>query len=71
VRLVLVAVLALAGCATYAQRQAAERPPCRDVALALIVAECRERINATPNATEKNAIRKECLARVDAWEKCQ
>lgn len=57
--------------ATYAERQAAEPAPCRDVALAEIVAVCTAKIKATPNVTEKNELRRECLEQVDAWEKCQ
>lgn len=58
-------------CRPYAEAQAAEKPECEDVALALIVAECTAAIKAEPNVTKKNTMRRDCLERVDAWEKCQ
>jgi hypothetical protein len=70
VRALLVA-LSLLGCASYQSRQAAERPPCRDVALAVLLAECKDAVATAPNATEKARVRKECLARVDTWESCR
>jgi len=56
---------------TYAEAQAAERPPCRDVTLAELVAACTAKIKATPNVTEKNKLRRECLEQVTEWEQCQ
>jgi hypothetical protein len=56
---------------TYAERQAAERPPCRDVALGEITAMCVAKIKATPNVTEKNRLRAKCLEDVMQWEQCQ
>lgn len=67
----LLVALFLVACASYQSRQAAERPPCRDVALAVLLAECHDAVAAAPNATEKSRVRQECLARVDAWEACR
>lgn len=56
---------------TYAQAQAAEPPPCRDVTLAVLVGECVAEIKAEPNVTKKNKMRADCLERVQAWEICE
>lgn len=56
---------------SYADAQAAERPPCRDVALDVITAACVAKIKATPNVTEKNRLRAQCIEDVIQWEQCQ
>ena len=58
-------------CRPYADAQAAERPPCRDVALGAITGACVAKIKATPNVTEKNKLRAACLEEVLAWEQCR
>ena len=66
-----IAVCAVIGCSPYRRAQSAEPVECRDEALAVLVAECTARVKATPNTTEKNKIRAECLERVNAWEQCR
>jgi hypothetical protein len=64
-------VTLVTSCAAYNKEQTEQRSACRDETLAAIVAECTVEIKATPNATEKNKLRRVCLERVDAWEQCQ
>ena len=58
-------------CQPYAEAQAAERPECRDDALALILATCTAKIKATSNVTEKNRIRAACIADAEEWVDCK
>lgn len=56
---------------TYAQAQAAEPPPCRDVTLTVLTGKCIAEIKAEPNVTKKNQMRAACLERVQEWLVCE